>query len=85
MDSSRHAAGLPGRCLRAARIAAALVGVILSGLYLLNLTCGLVELPDNLPLVGNIDEVAVSALLFGCLRYLGIDVVPFRRETGKHV
>ena len=44
---------------------------------------GILEIPDNLPLVGNLDEVAVSAFFFGCLSYLGIDLVPFRRKPRK--
>ena len=54
---------------------------ILSGLYLLNLSCGIVEgLPDILPIVGNLDEVTVSAFFFGCLSYLGINLIPFRKD-----
>ena len=64
-----------------ARTWAAITGVILSGLYLLNLSFGLLEIPDNLPIIGNLDEVAVSAIFYGCLSYLGIDLVPFRRKT----
>ena len=60
---------------------AALAGVLLSGLYLLNFSFGvLFELPDNLPIVGNLDEVTVSAFFFGCLSYLGINLIPFRKD-----
>ena len=62
------------------RILAALFGVTLSGLYLLNLSMGFLEIPDNLPIVGNLDEVAVSAFFYGCLSYLGIDLIPFQRK-----
>ena len=65
------------------KIFAALLGAFLSGLYLLNLSMGILEIPDNLPLVGNLDEVAVSAFFFGCMSYLGIDLVPFRRKPRK--
>lgn len=65
------------------KIFAALLGAFLSGLYLLNLSMGILEIPDNLPLVGNLDEVAVSAFFFGCLSYLGIDLIPFRRKPRK--
>jgi uncharacterized membrane protein YkvA (DUF1232 family) len=58
--------------------ALAVVGVILSALFLLNFTMGIFEIPDNLPLVGNLDEVAATALLLACLRYLGLDVLPFK-------
>jgi len=58
--------------------ALAVVGVILSALFLLNFTMGIFEIPDNLPIVGNLDEVAATALLLACLRYLGLDVLPFK-------
>lgn len=56
----------------------ALLGAGLSGLFLSNMTFGFVEIPDNLPFVGNLDEVLASAILFSCLSYLGINVVPTR-------
>jgi len=55
---------------------AALFGAIASILFLANLTFGIVEVPDNLPLVGNIDEVVVSGFLFACLSRLGVNVIP---------
>jgi hypothetical protein len=54
----------------------ALGGVVLSGAFLSNLTFGVVEIPDNLPFVGNLDEVFASAVFFSCLSYLGINVLP---------
>ncbi len=59
----------------------ALAGVLLSTLFLMNLTFGLIEIPDNLPIVGNLDEVAASALLFASLARLGIHL-PF--EPKRH-
>jgi hypothetical protein len=57
----------------------ALLGAGLAGLYLANLGFGTFgEIPDALPLVGNLDEVLASAVLFSCLSYLGINVVPNR-------
>ena len=57
----------------------ALLGAGLTGLYLANLGFGtLAEIPDAFPLVGNLDEVLASAILFSCLSYLGINVVPSR-------
>mgnify|MGYP001347491623 CR=1 FL=1 len=48
---------------------------LLSALYLLNIGAGIVEiLPDNLPIVGNIDEAAASLLLLNCLAYFGLDL-----------
>ncbi|MBN2714041.1 MAG: DUF1232 domain-containing protein [Planctomycetes bacterium] len=47
----------------------------LSFIYLLNPTFGLFELiPDNTPLVGNLDEAGAVILLMNCLRYYGIDI-----------
>ena len=47
--------------------------MLFSAFWLLNFSCGLVEIPDNLPLFGNLDEAFFSALLLACLRYLGFD------------
>lgn len=49
-----------------------IVGIIISVLWLLNLTMGIVEIPDNLPIVGNLDEVFFSAILFSSLARWGI-------------
>ena len=57
-------------------VSVALLGTGLAGLFLSNLTFGFVEIPDNLPFVGNLDEVVASAILFSCLSYLGINIVP---------
>tara|TARA_B100001123_G_scaffold253699_1_gene283119 strand:+ start:140 stop:352 length:213 start_codon:yes stop_codon:yes gene_type:complete len=62
-----------------------MLGAFLSFLYLLNLSFGLVEIPDNLPIIGNLDEVVVSGFLYGCLGYLGINLVPFQRKQEKPV
>lgn len=52
----------------------ALVG-FLSFVYLVNPTFGVFEfLPDNLPLVGNLDEATATMVLLGALRYFGWDV-----------
>jgi uncharacterized membrane protein YkvA (DUF1232 family) len=52
-------------------------------IYLLNPGAGIFELiPDNLPLVGNLDEAAAVALLLMCLRYFGLEIPdPFRRDA----
>jgi hypothetical protein len=56
----------------------AVVGALLSAVYLSNIGLGTFELlPDVLPAVGNIDEVLFTLLLVYCLRKLGIDVAPF--------
>ena len=56
------------------------VGVI-SAIYLFNPTAGFIELiPDNIPIIGNLDEAAAAALLISALAYFGID---FGRIFGK--
>lgn len=62
------------------------LGIILLGLfcaiYLLNPTAGIFEIiPDNLPIIGNLDEAAAVAGLLMCLRYFGIELPDiFRRD-----
>lgn len=44
-------------------------------IYLLNPGAGLFEMiPDNLPFIGNLDEVAAVGLLIMCLKYFGFDL-----------
>ena len=51
---------------------------LLSVLYLLNPTLGVFELiPDNIPLVGNLDEATATTLLLASLSYFGIDLTKF--------
>lgn len=53
---------------------------LFSLLYLLNLGVGIVEiLPDNLPIVGNLDEAGATAIFIFCLKYFGINIA--RREN----
>ena len=55
------------------KICAASVGALLSIAYLANLGAGVVEvIPDNVPIVGNLDEIIASLILFSCLGVLGI-------------
>lgn len=43
--------------------------------YLLNPTMGMFELlPDNIPLVGNLDEATAAMVLLGALRRFGLDL-----------
>ena len=51
--------------------------LVVGGIYLLNPAFGVDLLPDNLPLVGNLDEVAVVFLVVGALHYLGIRLPEF--------
>ena len=54
----------------------------LSVVYLANPTLGVFEIiPDNMPIVGNIDEATATALLISCLGYLGIRL-PFLSGRG---
>ncbi len=57
--------------MRALRITLYVLGIVLAVVYLLNLGGGVVELiPDNLPVVGNLDEAAFAGLLLWCVRGL---------------
>jgi hypothetical protein len=48
---------------------------ILAGLYLLNPGFGIFELiPDNIPLVGNLDEATATFLVLSTLAYFGLDL-----------
>ena len=50
----------------------ALLGALLCVLHLLNLTGGWLEIPDCLPIIGNLDEVAATVVLLRCLGRLGV-------------
>ena len=59
-------------------ILVALAGLI-SLIYLINPTAGILELiPDNLPIIGNLDEAAATAGLLMALTNLGLN--PFSRS-----
>lgn len=61
----------------------AVIGVGLSGLYLLNPTMGIFELiPDNIPGIGNLDEAAATGILLYCLSVLGVRF-PFGKQGAK--
>jgi uncharacterized membrane protein YkvA (DUF1232 family) len=48
---------------------------LLATIYILNPTAGFFEIiPDNIPLIGNLDEAAAVALLLMCLKYFGVDL-----------
>jgi len=56
---------------------------VVAALYLLNISLGVVEfIPDNLPILGNLDEAAATALLINCLAYFGVDIGHFLRRKG---
>lgn len=57
---------------------------LLSALYLLNIGAGIFELiPDNIPVIGNIDEAAATILLLNCLAYFGLDLRHVLRPKTK--
>lgn len=53
------------------------VGVVgaISAIFLFNPGLGVfLEIPDNIPVIGNLDEAAAAALLISCLAYFGLDL-----------
>jgi uncharacterized membrane protein YkvA (DUF1232 family) len=55
--------------------------------YLLNPTMGVIELiPDNFPIIGNLDEATATAVLIACARYFGFDLSKFfgRKEEEQN-
>jgi hypothetical protein len=59
---------------------------LISTMYLLNVGAGFIELiPDNIPIVGNLDEAGAAALLIMCLGYFGIDLTNiFKKKPNKN-
>ncbi len=58
-------------------VSSIIVGLIgaFSAIYLVNPTAGFIELiPDNIPIVGNLDEAGAVMLLISCLAYFGVDL-----------
>lgn len=63
-----------------------IIAAILSVIYLVNPGAGIIEfLPDNLPLIGNLDEATATAVLLACARYFGLDLARFfgRKDEEK--
>ena len=51
---------------------------ILSLVYLINPGMGIFELiPDNLPIIGNLDEAGAAVLLIAALKYFSVDLARF--------
>ena len=51
---------------------------ILSLVYLINPGMGIFEIiPDNLPIIGNLDEAGAAVLLIAVLKYFGVDLTRF--------
>jgi uncharacterized membrane protein YkvA (DUF1232 family) len=56
---------------------------LLSLVYLLNPGAGVFELiPDNFPIIGNLDEAAAVAIILAAFRYYGIDLTSFLSRRG---
>ena len=59
---------------------------VVSAIYLINPTAGFFEiLPDNLPIIGNLDEAGAVAIVLNCFRLCGLDLTnlfskPLRRK-----
>jgi len=52
--------------------------------YMINPTAGIFELlPDNLPVVGNLDEAAVVFIMFAAMRYLGLRLPEFIEKWAR--
>jgi len=60
---------------------------ILSMLYILNPGAGIFEfIPDNIPVLGNLDEATAVMVFLACLRYFGIDIGNiFKRRDIKRI
>lgn len=55
-------------------IVVATIGII-SFVYLLNPSAGFIEfIPDNFPLLGNLDEAGATVLLLSAFKYFGVDI-----------
>ena len=49
-----------------------------SFVYLINPGAGFLEIiPDNFPIIGNLDEAAACAIILAAVRYYGIDLTAF--------
>jgi len=60
----------------------AVIGLLISGIFLANPGAGVFfEIPDNIPFVGNLDEVFFSGMFFYCLSLMGIDLLPRKKKA----
>ncbi len=58
---------------------------VFSAIYLFNPTAGFIELiPDNIPVIGNLDEAAAATLLISALAYFGLDIGSLFGKAKKH-
>ena len=68
--------GIEAMAMSRSERAKALIVAVLCVVYLLNLSGGWLEIPDCLPIVGNVDEVAVTVVLLRCLERMGVRALP---------
>ena len=59
----------------------AIFGLLISVAYLSHISMGVIEIPDNLPFIGNLDEVFFSGVLFASLARLGINLPVGQRRV----
>ena len=65
--------------VKAIKTIGAVLGTLLSTVYLSNIGFGVAELiPDNIPVAGNLDELLASLLLIRSLLYLGLDPIALK-------
>ncbi len=65
-------------------IVIAILGII-SLVYIFNPSAGFIEIiPDNFPIIGNLDEAAATILLLSCLSYFGIDLFNIFKKDASH-
>ncbi len=54
------------------------LAAFVSFVYLINPGAGFLEIiPDNFPVIGNLDEAAACAIILAAFRYFGIDLTSF--------
>ena len=48
---------------------------VLGGVYILNPTAGIIQfIPDNAPIIGNLDEAMATVFILNGLRVIGINI-----------
>ena len=58
--------------------------ILLCVLYLLNPAAGFFEIiPDNFPIIGNLDEAGAVLLLIKCFSYYGVNLKWLISDSGK--
>lgn len=64
---------------------AVIVAALFSIVYLINPTAGFLELiPDNIPLIGNLDEAGAVFILISALKYFGVEMPSiFKKKEEK--